>query len=171
MSVNREYVDAVAAMVKTALELNTPITLDDLCEKINNKLPGSCIPKKAGELDVDAQIKTRDNKGSFDLEYLENKPDTRILFSIAHELGHLFLHLLEDDGTLKPEVCRRDLAYNQKEWEANEFAAAFLMPEEEFVFKCKEVLQDNKVNVTKIANYFNVSVQAATVRGNVLDLW
>lgn len=168
---NREYVDAVADMVKSALELNTPVTLENLCEKIGDKLPGTCIPKENGELDVDAQIETIDTT-SFKLEYLKSKPNTRILFSIAHELGHLFLHLLEEGGTLKSQaICQRDLTQNQKEWEANEFAAAFLMPEDDFILKCKEFMEENRVNVTKVADYFNVSVQAAKVRGNVLNLW
>lgn len=171
VSNNRGYVDAAAGIVKTALELNIPITLESLCEKIQEELPGTCIPKAMGELDVDAQITTLNNN-TFKLEYLENKPNTRILFSIAHELGHLFLHLLEKGGKLKAGViCQRDLTRSQEEWEANEFAAALLMPEEDFIFKCKECLNDNKVNVTEVADFFNVSVQAATVRGNVLDLW
>jgi Zn-dependent peptidase ImmA (M78 family) len=45
------------------------------------------------------------------------------------------------------------------------------MPENEFIIKCKENMNDNKVNITKVAEYFGVSVQAATVRGNVLGLW
>lgn len=169
--VNREYVDTVADLVKSALELDTPVTLESLCEKIQNKLPGTCIPKKIGELDVDAQIETIDQT-SFRLEYLENKPSTRILFSVAHELGHLFLHLLEEGGTFKTASCVSTcLTQSQQEWEANEFAAAFLMPEDDFVLKCKEFMEKNKVNITRVADYFNVSVQAAKVRGNVLNLW
>lgn len=171
MGINREYVDAVADMVREALGLSVPITLENLCEKIQNELPGTCIPREEGELEVDAQIETLDAT-SFNLEYLENKPNTRILFSIAHELGHLFLHLLKDDGTLKAQViCQRDLTQSQQEWEANEFAAFLLMPENDFTLKCREFMMDNKVDITKVADYFNVSVQAATVRGNVLDLW
>ena len=169
--VNREYVDTVADLVKSALELDTPVTLERLCTKMQDKLPGTCIPKKTGELNVDAQIETVDEM-SFNLKYLENKPSTRILFSVAHELGHLFLHLLEEGGTLTPDVvCQRDLTQSQQEWEANEFAAAFLMPEDDFVLKCKESMENNKVNITKVADFFNVSVQAAKVRGNVLNLW
>ena len=83
-----------------------------------------------------------------------------------------FLHLLEEGGTLTPGVvCQRDLTQSQQEWEANEFAAAFLMPEDDFVLKCKESMENNKVNITKVADFFNVSVQAAKVRGNVLNLW
>lgn len=49
----------------------------------------------------------------------------------AHELGHLFLH----EATTKhrdttPEASKIiDRAYNSAEWQANSFAAAFLMPE------------------------------------------
>lgn len=59
----------------------------------------------------------------------------------------------------------------QQKLEADEFAAAFLMPEEAFINECKEQIRGDRVNVTRVANYFNVPVQAATVRGNVLGLW
>ena len=61
---------------------------------------------------------------------------------------------------------------SESELAANEFAAAFLMPEEDFIMQCEECKNENDmVNVTKVANYFNVSAQAATVRGSVLGLW
>lgn len=171
MSINRTYVDMAADLVRTALELPIPITLESLCDAIRNKLPGNCISKKSDELNVDAQIVTTGNS-EFEIQYMEERPNTRISFSISHELGHLFLHLLEKNGTLREnKVCQRDLTQNTQELEANEFAAAFLMPEEEFIFKCDECTSNNKVNITKVADYFNVSVQAATVRGNVLKLW
>ena len=61
---------------------------------------------------------------------------------------------------------------SESELAANEFAAAFLMPEADFIIQCEECKNENDmVNVTKVANYFNVSAQAATVRGSVLGLW
>ena len=56
-----------------------------------------------------------------------NTPNDRKRFNLAHELGHLVMHLRSDDLD-KPE--------DQKEREANEFAGEFLMPESQ----CKEDL-------------------------------
>lgn len=171
MSVNRDYVDAVANIVRNTLALNVPITLSSLCTAVEEKLPGRCVPKEDCELAVDAQVVTSD-RNCFEIHYLSARPDTRKLFSISHELGHLFLHLLKKDGSLETgAVCQRDMAQTRQELEANEFAAALLMPEDEFVGKCREYRNENRVNLTKVAEYFKVSVQAATVRGSVIGLW
>ena len=52
----------------------------------------------------------------------------RINFDIAHELGHIMLHEWSEDE----EVLSRE-EFKAKEKEANEFAAAFLLPEASFV--------------------------------------
>jgi IrrE N-terminal-like domain len=50
-------------------------------------------------------------------------------FTIAHELGHYFLH---SGGGKKPiRVARADSG--RLEWEANWFAAAFLLPADQFI--------------------------------------
>ena len=170
VGINRKNIDTAADIVRNSLSLQVPIAVSELCSVINGKLPGNC--QADTELTVDAEIKPDDQGQRFEVRYQSNKPETRILFSIAHELGHLFLHLLNQDGTLKTgEVCQRNMDWNEKELEANEFAAAFLMPEEEFIEKCLKYMDGNKVNVTKVAQDFNVSVQAAIVRGDVLELW
>ena len=97
MGVNRDYVDKVADMVRNTLGLQVPMTLDSLLAAVSGKLPGRCVPKSEQELGVDAQIVTLGEE-SFEIHFLEGRPDTRKLFSISHELGHLFLHLLEKDG-------------------------------------------------------------------------
>jgi len=61
-----------------------------------------------------------------------------------------------------------------QEQEADEFAAALLMPEKEFTSFCECQLaksNERKFDIDAIARYFNVSRQAATVRGSILNLW
>ena len=112
-------VDLVADFVRNSLSLNVPITLDMLCAAIKEKLSGDCVPKENDELDVDAQIVTLD-ENNFEIHYLRDRPETIILFSISHELGHLFLHLLEKDGKLKKHtVCQRNMTHTKQEREAN----------------------------------------------------
>ena len=170
MNLDRDRIRVAADIVRDRLSLCVPISLDTLRDTIVEKLPGRCIPVDKDTLDADAQIRTLDHT-RFEIRYLNDRPTTRTLFSISHELGHLFLHLLQMDGTIRQAVCNRDLAQNHQEAEANEFAAVFLMPEDAFISKCHEYEHENKVNVTKVAEYFNVSVRAATVRGSVLGLW
>ncbi|WP_245443046.1 ImmA/IrrE family metallo-endopeptidase [Methylobacterium terrae] len=95
-------------------------------------------------------------------------------FTIAHELGHLFLHyamivrnfpgammiatrwVKEDNDDLK-----------RAEWEANWFAAAFLMPAAKF----KKCLEENDGHVNVVAVQFGVSPKAAEVRAQSLGLF
>lgn len=98
--------------------------------------------------------------------------EKRRRFTIAHELGHLFLHM----GYLtNAELWERQdeniyhrLGSSEKEYQANEFAAAFLMPQKEYIKIMNENIIGDKVNTSKIAEYFNVSVEAASNRGKFL---
>lgn len=92
-------------------------------------------------------------------------------FTIAHELGHLFLHLnsiKEDNAENIMRATRwvdeEDTSQQRAEWEANWFAAAFLMPSEEF----SEVVKASGVETAALT--FDVSYKAAEVRASSLGL-
>ncbi len=86
-------------------------------------------------------------------------------FTIAHELGHLFLHY-EPTVQKSPDAIMRatrdkrfnDDAHERAEWEANWFAAGFLMPRSVF----KSVA--DHMSDEELATYFNVSLQAIEIR-------
>jgi Zn-dependent peptidase ImmA (M78 family) len=82
-------------------------------------------------------------------------------FTVAHELGHYFLH--SDQGA-EPIIAYRR-GSTRIEWEANWFAAALLMPKHAFEVACKET-----GNITRIALQFGVSQEAAKVRKDALGL-
>ena len=97
-------------------------------------------------------------------------------FSIAHEIGHLFLHM--DFATPKwgsiPEgesYYRRVGIFTPVEDEASEFAASFLMPGDLFRRVAGDHRQNEKYVVKDIASAFNVSEEAAIRRGRSLGLW
>jgi Zn-dependent peptidase ImmA (M78 family) len=81
-------------------------------------------------------------------------------FTIAHELGHYILH---SDFGKKPAVFKR-CGSDRLECEANWFAGAFLMPEEEF----KKVFLENNMSVLLTAAYFDVSEKAVKIRKDKL---
>lgn len=88
-------------------------------------------------------------------------------FTIAHELGHLYLHFLKWEYESTREKSFKRLSYvagGNKEREANMFAGALLMPRSEY----KEVFEEYDGDFNKIANVFGVSTVAAEVRANVL---
>ncbi|WP_157212110.1 ImmA/IrrE family metallo-endopeptidase [Desulfomonile tiedjei] len=91
-------------------------------------------------------------------------PYTSILrdnFTIAHELGHYFLHY-KDEG--EETVVFNRYGSDVFEWEANRFAAALLMPKEEF----KQAVQVFNGNLSAVAGHFEVSVAAADVRNGYI---
>ena len=46
-----------------------------------------------------------------------------------------------------------------------------LMPDEQFISKCKEFSENGMISINKLAEYFHVSNRTAIVRGMVLGLW
>lgn len=105
----------------------------------------------------------------------QNDSLKRQRFTIAHELGHHFLHkdtplFVNKKGGLASQIYHRDEQSStgeiRKEREANAFAAALLMPEnliENQVFNSKNTIDiDDLIN--DLAETFNVSAQAMSFR-------
>lgn len=169
---DRQNIWYVAQFVRDVLSLSTPLTLEQLSTSIS-RLNGQCIPDNSQE-DFDAKLDTVNPPAGykFQVSYNSEKPNVRILFSIAHELGHLFLHSLDTEGKIQPTTMYRDSNYSLKESEANEFAAALLMPEAEFSDICRKYTNsDSKVDIQKVANHFHVTKSAIKYRGIILNLW
>ena len=92
-------------------------------------------------------------------------------FTIAHELGHLFLHypMAQKQSPGLPMKATRwvdeeDSEQMRAEWEANWFSAAFLMPEVLF----RKAFNPGKL--AQIAIKFGVSVPAVKNRAKSLSL-
>lgn len=89
-------------------------------------------------------------------------------FTIAHELGHYFLHYRlprvkgDDVGPVRAARYGGDLV----EVEANWFAASFLMPEATF----REAFETTGGDLVALASQFGVSTSAAGVRAKSLGL-
>lgn len=82
-------------------------------------------------------------------------------FTMAHELGHYALH--SRFGECHLFAART--GSGQSEWEANWFAAGFLMPEAEFRDAVRSGISD-----AALAARFGVSVPAARIRKKALGL-
>lgn len=96
-------------------------------------------------------------------------------FTIAHELGHHFLHkdtplFINKKGGLSNQIYHRnkDSATGEikREREANAFAAALLMPEKLIKDKIENYGNINNIEdlITDLAKEINVSSQALTFR-------
>jgi Zn-dependent peptidase ImmA (M78 family) len=95
-------------------------------------------------------------------------------FTIAHELGHFFLHfpmVSEADphagmiATRWVDESGDSEQLKRAEWEANWFAAAFLMPSHAF----RSMLREFSGNIVPVAVRFGVSTQAAEIRAKTLS--
>jgi predicted transcriptional regulator len=94
-------------------------------------------------------------------------------FTIAHELGHLFLHfpLVAQQHPGETMAATRwvdetDKVQQRAEWEANWFAAAFLMPTSKF----RSAFTEYGGSLGRIASRFGVSSPAAEIRAKTLHL-
>jgi Zn-dependent peptidase ImmA (M78 family) len=83
-------------------------------------------------------------------------------FTIAHEIGHYFLHFDHKRQSLNGPVIFNRYGSDRNEWQANRFAAAFLMPKEEFL----EVYERYGRNTRLVAGHFEVSEPAVQVRAS-----
>lgn len=83
-------------------------------------------------------------------------------FTVAHELGHYFLHSAQGETPLK--ATRKGTGPH--EWEANWFAASLLMPKEQVIEFCDQ----NGPNTSLVASRFRVSPMAAEYRLKNLGL-
>ncbi|BCB61239.1 ImmA/IrrE family metallo-endopeptidase [Halomonas sp. A020] len=84
-------------------------------------------------------------------------------FTIAHELAHRVCHAANSDK-FEDKTFFRNGDTNWMEIEANQFAAALLMPEEEFV----SYTTNFSAKVEDLANHFQVSSMAVRIRAKVL---
>lgn len=84
-------------------------------------------------------------------------------FNAAHELGHIILH----DWSLDLEQASRE-EFRELEKEANQFAAALLLPKETFV---PDLIYPNKLNFyVELKKKWKVSVSAMVMRAHQLKV-
>lgn len=74
------YVDECVDIVCNAVKVQSPLTLEQLCQIIQENLPGSCVPKD--NLKEDARLVILDDS-LFTIEYANTVPETKLLFSIS----------------------------------------------------------------------------------------
>lgn len=109
--------------------------------------------------------------GKFTIYIPLNTSILRDRFTIAHELGHYVLHYLVanrhlPEGQKITHLRAQRYGSDQIEFEANWFAAAFLMPSDKF----NEVFKQTDGDLLRVAEFFKVSTSAANVRAKSLSL-
>lgn len=166
----RQQINELAETILATCDLTVPVDLPTAVQRLRGKLEFVA--------DADFEAKIEKTRTGFKITLPEYGYTTRDRFSIAHELGHLFLHmgyLMDNDRWNSIEDYTDSVYYRQgfslEELEANEFAGAFLMPRDEFTKVARQHQTGNSFNVSAIADYFRVSPIAAATRGRFLGLF
>lgn len=165
-----------------------PETLDEDVEKLLNEYDlDSCLPIDPVELakrfgievykaefetlkndTISGLIRVKDN----DITIYVNKADSilRQRFTIAHELGHYFMHINKIKNKGINIDMHRKTGYTSlipDEIDANKFAAALLMPKKivnEYYKKVNYIGMDKEFIVDWLSSQFKVSKQAMIFR-------
>jgi hypothetical protein len=104
----------------------------------------------------------------FEISLASHTGPTRDRFTIAHELGHYILHYIwpRQQGHVVGPIEAKRYGTGRVEWEANWFAAGFLMPRDIFVQSSTE----SRGNLSILSQRFQVSLEAARIRQEYLGL-
>ena len=154
--------------------LRVPVDVELVAHRLNLQIEAAPLGENVSGLLVV-------EKGRGVIGYNKTQAHVRQRFTIAHEIGHFVLHLSDNPSALFIDtqyiVYRRDAqsstGENRREIEANRFGAALLMPapllrteiqEQSFDFGDEEML-------TALANKFQVSTQAMSIRLSNLNIW
>lgn len=162
-------------------------TLEAIHEKYKGQLPKPIVAIAAdlglaiyqtNELTDSQSGSLSYENGRFLIYVNERQPLTRKRFTIAHEIAHFLKHrdkmkgqvehidtVVQPVGGVLYRATDRCLSSEEKqlEVEANKIAAEILMPEDEFLD-----IWDTASSIEEVAEKFQVSASAATVRAGVL---
>lgn len=168
-------------MILEKKELINNLT-QDIIKEYNIKIPitniEEVVQSLGGEIETDYNLEyvvsgsIRKQNDSFVISISPYQTEERKRFTVAHELGHLFLHMgykINDDLWKKQDNEEYYRVGNSMlEYQANEFAAALLMPKEIYKEKMDKYTKGNMVDTAQVAMEFGVSVSAASNRGKFL---
>ncbi|OSM06746.1 ImmA/IrrE family metallo-endopeptidase [Magnetofaba australis] len=169
----RQIINEMADDIRESLGLSVPVDVRQAVAKLQGEI------RELGfkEMAYEATVHKSDEWG-FRINLREGVSEVRERFSIAHELGHLFLHMgfgvnWEKWNTIEQgdNSVRTRYGATEAEYEANEFAGAFLMPQAQYleVFD-QHTDAEQRVDIKRVAQHFGVSEPAARLRGRWLGV-
>lgn len=140
-------------------------------EELIAETGGNLVFGSSGAGDYESGSIVAKDLDNYTIYLSRNTSRQRDRFTIAHELGHLTLHLPQikkndPDAIMRATrwVDESDNEQKRAEWEANWFAAALLMPKDAF----RELFEKGGLECTQFE--FDVSAPAAQTRAKSLGL-
>lgn len=143
----------------------------DSIEELVKRIGGKLVVGTSGFGDEDSGSIIARDTDDFEIYVSRHTSLKRDRFTIAHELGHFLLHfkaIKNEDPNAVMRATRyvdpNDNEQQRAEWEANWFAAAFLMPSDDF----SEAVRES--GISSAAQKFGVSQMAAEIRAKKLGV-
>ena len=172
---SNQIVTLVSALHKgLAINLDSPVDASAMARALGGKV----IVVSDDEIEHEACIEKKGE--TFEIKVKDFHPP-RMTFSIAHELGHLFLHMgyMTDekrfaalaDGHAYDRNTTYEFGKTEEEYEANSFASELLMPRLQFLEAVRLFSSAGSCDIPRLANRFGVSKQAAVTRGRWLGVF
>lgn len=141
-----------------------PIDVEGLCDTLGIMVHYVDFSSIEGKVRKEISGAIQKNGESYTILVNEDDSDVRARFTIAHELGHYFLHVKDDPRQIVTSF-RRDRS--PRETAANKFAAELLMPKD----LVKKEYSKMVIPISDtLAKKFNVSKPAMRNRLDGLDL-
>ncbi|MFI3211812.1 MAG: ImmA/IrrE family metallo-endopeptidase [Eubacteriales bacterium] len=163
----RNYIAQISEFILNEYEIQSPIhDIDEIVSRLNG-----CIYSVDNALVDSNVVRLDDQDFAFMITVSSCQPAARRTFAIAHEIGHLFLHMgyLSDLELWQSYGNHASLEnYTEKEFQAHEFASNFLMPQKEYLEFVSNHTVNHCIDAYEIANYFGVSESMATIRGKLI---
>lgn len=163
---SKPVIHNVAEHIATQLGYLPGSELSDVVERVGGRVTVESTllldPQHTGSLYVNGP-------DDFEIIVPSHTSLVRDRFTIAHELGHYYLHYVwpRENGQPVPDrVVALRKGSNRIEWEANWFAAAFLMPAVRF----RAAFIQNNGSLLTLGQEFEVSAKAAEIRAGDLGL-
>lgn len=164
----KNLINDLANVIREIYSITGPITDID---NIVKKMGGTIVEDSSLDSFSDGKIK-KTGISSFEIAISPLQGEERRNFTIAHELGHLFLHMgFKTNKELWDS--QNNITYYRNgnsdlEYQSNEFAAAFLMPQRDYKQIMDQNTVGNIVDTSAVAKFFHVSIDAAANRGKWL---
>lgn len=156
----QDWIDSVIANIKSSADdtYYPLVSLAEMAQSLGIKVFEDDLTSVSGSLSGFITYDTPDKKTNPRIFIEETMTAEKKRFTLAHELGHHFLH----EG-LKLRLDNYDYSAADKdtmeETEANYFAASLLIPKDLLLTKFEETN-----DLAKLAQYFGVSLSAMRTR-------
>jgi len=154
---SRSYIENLAERVSKKLSCKPGV---DLESSVVSRLGGKVVRQELSDADSECSVLV-EGEGNFTIYLSPYIGRLRNRFTIAHELGHYFLHSLMGEKPIHVTEEGAGLTEREADW----FAIGLLMPEKKFR-KAARKLQ----TVEELAVRFDVSPQLAKIRKESLGL-